>query len=277
MAVVSQNGWPVDPYRSARTIPGSSVRVTVADGPAGDVLMHVLARFDHEVEDIDMKSTRGEFDDWGYANRNVRGSTMVSNHASATAVDVNATRHPLGAVGTFSRQQVDRIHAILLEVDNVVRWGGDYVGRRDEMHFEIVGTEQQVAAVAANLAGGFLMTLSAQQQSVVFQAALRSLGMLQQRYYVRTPAGGVRQVAAGTPGAIPCGVLDTLDGNYLVAKLLETRAELTLLRGELQQLRGETVDETELRAAVDAELREFMAEWEQISARPPVDDQEVRG
>ncbi|WP_414936610.1 M15 family metallopeptidase [Amycolatopsis sp. cmx-11-51] len=148
---VSQNGWPVDPARRARTIPGSSVRLTVADGPAGDVLMYVANQFDKRVEDIDLKSSRGELDDWGYANRPIRGGTSTSNHASATAVDFNATRHPLGARNTFTPAQRAEIHRILAEVDNVVRWGGDYTGRADEMHFEINATHARVAAVAARL------------------------------------------------------------------------------------------------------------------------------
>ena len=147
----SQNGWPVNPPRSRRTIPGTGVAVTVADGPAGDVLMHVLARFDKEVEDIDLKSTRGELDDWGYAARPVRGGSDTSNHASGTAVDVNATRHPLGVLGTFTRKQVAVIHEILASVVNVVRWGGDYQGRKDEMHFEINAGRGAVEAVAAQL------------------------------------------------------------------------------------------------------------------------------
>lgn len=148
---VSQNGWPVNPPRSAHTIPGTNVRVTVADGPAGDVLMHVLGQVNSRVEDISMNSDRNERDDWGYADRSVRGSEAISNHASGTAVDMNATRHVLGAQNTFTPTQVQEIHRILGEVDGVVRWGGDYTGRRDEMHFEIVGSQEQVAAVAERL------------------------------------------------------------------------------------------------------------------------------
>jgi hypothetical protein len=147
----SQNGWPVDPPRSARTIPGTNVRVTVADGPAGDVLMHVLGQVSSRVESAALNSTKGEADDWGYANRPVRGSKAVSNHASATAVDINATRHGLGATGTFTPAQVDEIHRILGEVDGVVRWGGDYSGRKDEMHFEINASQEEVARVAERL------------------------------------------------------------------------------------------------------------------------------
>ena len=148
---VSQNGWPVNPARGVRTIPGTNTRVNVVDGPGGDVLMHVLGQVNTRVENIDMNSDAGEHDDWGYANRNVRGSHDVSNHASATAVDVNATRHVLGATNTFTPTQVNEIHNILGEVDGVVRWGGDYTGRHDEMHFEIVGTPEEVARVAERL------------------------------------------------------------------------------------------------------------------------------
>jgi hypothetical protein len=150
---VSQNGWPVDPPRGARTIPGTNVRVTVANGPAGDVLMNVLGQVSARVENAGMNSTKGEADDWGYANRNVRDGGDVSNHASATAVDINATRHPLGKRGTFTPAQVAEIHKILAENGNVVRWGGDYNGRVDEMHFEINATPAEVAAAAERLKG----------------------------------------------------------------------------------------------------------------------------
>ncbi|TDQ04911.1 M15 family metallopeptidase [Labedaea rhizosphaerae] len=144
---VSQNGWPVDPPRHSRLIPGTTTKVVVADGPAGDVLLSVLAQVAKRVESPD----GGQLDDWGYAHRTVRGSADTSNHASATAVDLNATRHPLGKRGTFTPQQVDEIHKILAEHGNVVRWGGDYHGRVDEMHFEINADQAAVARVAANL------------------------------------------------------------------------------------------------------------------------------
>jgi hypothetical protein len=148
---VSQNGWPLNPSRGYRTVPGSDVRLNVADGPAGDVLIHVAGQLHSRVESFGLDGPKGEADDWGYADRNVRGSTSISNHASATGIDLNATRHPLGASGTFTQAQVNEIHTILGEVDNVVRWGGDYSGRLDEMHFEINATQAEVARVAERL------------------------------------------------------------------------------------------------------------------------------
>jgi D-alanyl-D-alanine carboxypeptidase-like protein len=142
----SQNGWPVNPSRSWRTVPGSGVRLNLADGPSGDLLNHVAGQVHQRVESINLEGNDGP-DDWGYANRPIRGSSTTSNHASGTAFDFNADLHPLGAANTWTPAQVDKIHTILGEVDNVVRWGGDYHGRLDEMHFEIVGTPAEVSRV----------------------------------------------------------------------------------------------------------------------------------
>jgi hypothetical protein len=153
----SANGWPVDPPRTERVIPGTNERIQggVADGPAGDVLTYVAAQVHARVEDLTLAAASGEHDEWGYAPRKIRGSaTAISNHASATAIDLNASRHPLGARGTFTQEQTAEIHRILAEVDNVVRWGGDYSSRADEMHFEINASQEEVARVARRLAQG---------------------------------------------------------------------------------------------------------------------------
>ena len=151
---MSQNGWVANDRSliESQLIPGTEVRVTVRKGAAGAVLLYVASQVDARVEDID--NARGHLDDWGYAERPIRGNpNELSNHASGTALDLNATRHALGHVGTFTPGQVQVIHAILREVGGVVRWGGDYHGRKDEMHFEIVGTPSQVEAAAQRLAG----------------------------------------------------------------------------------------------------------------------------
>lgn len=66
-----------------------------------------------------------------------QGTSTWSNHASATAVDLNWIRHPYGPSGTFSAAQVRQIRAILAACEGTVRWGGDYTRNKDEMHFEI--------------------------------------------------------------------------------------------------------------------------------------------
>ena len=130
----SQNGWPASPDLRTWAIPGTTRKITLRDGSAGFLLVHLLMRLHERVEAIDT----GILDDWGYAYRPVRGQTSgLSNHASGTAVDFNATRHPLGKVDTFARGKDDTIHKLLGRYEGCIRWGGDYSGRKDEMHFEI--------------------------------------------------------------------------------------------------------------------------------------------
>jgi hypothetical protein len=145
----SQNGWPVNPPLKTRWVPGSSnTRMTLADGPAGDLLNHVAGQLQQRVESFDLNPATGPRDDGGYNYRPIAGSSTISNHASGTAFDLNATLHPQHASGTFTPAQVTEIHSILDEVDGVVRWGGDYSPQRiDEMHFEIVGTPAEVSRV----------------------------------------------------------------------------------------------------------------------------------
>jgi len=150
---VSQNGWPVIPtYSDSRLVSNPVVPGTGAslDGGilAGDVftvLMWVARRFHETVEPL----IDGQC--WGYEPRPIRGSTEWSNHASGTCIDLNSVRHGLGASGTFSSAQVGAIRAILSACGGLVRWGGDYSGRKDEMHFEIVGSAGEVAGLAARL------------------------------------------------------------------------------------------------------------------------------
>lgn len=73
---------------------------------------------------------------WGYAYRTVRAGSSLSNHASGTAIDLNAPFHPLGRYGTVP---ASKRGAISQKSANLgLRWGGDYTGRKDEMHFEVI-------------------------------------------------------------------------------------------------------------------------------------------
>ncbi len=154
----SQNGYSANDRSviSTRTIPGTTVRVAVRNGPAGDLLLYAAARWDREVEDIDQGA-----DDWGYAERPIRGGTELSNHASGTAIDLNATRHPLGQNPSlsFTAEQRTAIRHILADCRGALRWGGDYSGRKDGMHLEVVADEKRCAEVLAALPVGGTVTL----------------------------------------------------------------------------------------------------------------------
>ncbi|MDQ0376478.1 M15 family metallopeptidase [Amycolatopsis thermophila] len=151
----SQNGYSANDINATESalIPGTSIKVRLRKGPAGQLLRWVASQFDKRVEDIDP----GQLDDWGYAERTIRGSsTELSNHASGTAIDLNATRHPLGTnpSANFSAAQIRTIREIVALTEGCVRWGGDYVGRKDPMHFEIVRGEADCARVLAKLTNG---------------------------------------------------------------------------------------------------------------------------
>lgn len=143
----SQNGWSVYDAPPAATTPHITGRIR--PGNVDTVFTWLGEQFNERVEHI-----RKDWS-WGWAKRPIRGSaTVVSNHASATAVDFNAPAHVLGKRGTFSARQKTAIHAILRDLEGTVRWGGDYENRADEMHFEIVGNAAAVHRVAEKIRNG---------------------------------------------------------------------------------------------------------------------------
>ena len=145
----SQNGWTVIPSGTdKRLVRIPRILGRVRKGDVAVIFEDLVTYFDEHVEDVD----QGE-DDWGYAFRSIRGqSSGYSNHASGTAIDLNATQHPLGARGTFSDAQEKRIRVMLKErYLGKIRWGGDYQNRADEMHFEINGSAADLRRVVAHL------------------------------------------------------------------------------------------------------------------------------
>ncbi len=145
---VSQNGWKANDRSLIASYDIGGGKVAVRKGDVATVLVYVAKRFDSEVENLVWPGN------WGYAERPIRGSRTTSNHASGTAIDLNAPRHPLGKQGTFSKSQVRKIKKILADCGGVVRWGGNYSGRKDEMHFEINAGSARVREVAKAIRAG---------------------------------------------------------------------------------------------------------------------------
>ena len=150
MTLRSHNGWTAskDPAAidiKSYQVPGTKVKLRCAEAVA-PLLIGFAKDFHELIEPID----EGALDDWGYAFRNIRGVTeKLSNHASGTAIDLNAPKHPLGAVGTFPAEKVPMIRALAKKYG--LRWGGDYLNRKDEMHFEIDITPVRAAALIVKL------------------------------------------------------------------------------------------------------------------------------
>lgn len=168
----SQNGWrgltPTSRLLYTWTVPGDGTRLRLRRGPAGFLLIHLATRFDLKVEDL----SEPILDDWGYAYRPIRGYVTLSNHASGTAMDLNATDHPLGAENTFSASEVATINRLLKKYDGCIRWGGNYRGRKDEMHMELDKTLKECRKVAQRLAkekrGKIILAANPGQQAHIF-------------------------------------------------------------------------------------------------------------
>lgn len=121
----TQNGWPV-----VKTGLVSLPHITgkVLAGPVWVVLYWLCTEYARSVEPIRKGWS------WGWSYRKIAGSKKWSNHASGTAVDLNAPRHPAGKTGTFSRVQEELIRLLVAASGGVIRWGQAF---KDEMHFEI--------------------------------------------------------------------------------------------------------------------------------------------
>jgi len=147
----SANGWPASADPEAidivrKRVPGTDLKLRVAKAVA-PLLIGFAAEFHKLVEPIDATKT---LDDWGWCYRKVKGSnTVVSNHSSGTALDLNAQSHPLGAVGTFNDEQVKIINRLCRKYG--LRFGGNYRNRKDEMHFEIALNAVQVETLIRGL------------------------------------------------------------------------------------------------------------------------------
>jgi hypothetical protein len=150
MTEVSYNGWPaskdVESIRiKSYPVPGTKLKIRCAEAVA-PLLVGFCKEFNELIEPID----GGALDDWGYAYRDVRGIPgKLSNHSSGSAVDLNATRHPLGKSGTFPAEKVPMIQALAKKYG--LAWGGDYKNRKDEQHFEIAVAPVKAAKLIEKL------------------------------------------------------------------------------------------------------------------------------
>lgn len=158
MTVYSQNGYTANDQSVIVVIAVPGGRLRVRQGSVAVVFKWLAEQFNSRVEPLQWPGC------WGYAERPIQGSVELSNHASGTAVDFNAPDHPLTRRGTFTFDQVIEINLILKEAGGVIRWGGNYHNRADEMHFEI----DQPIDVVNNLA---TLIILAQKKGITLSEA----------------------------------------------------------------------------------------------------------
>lgn len=150
MARRSQNGWRVatrDQQDRAPLIRDVIVPNGVLAGDVATVFRWLAHQYDKRVQTLRPGHC------WGWFDKPIEGSKTTSNHASGTAVDFNAPSLPMGTPTRqlLSAAQITQCRRIVAESGGVLRWGGDYTERPDAMHWEIVGSVADVAALAERL------------------------------------------------------------------------------------------------------------------------------
>lgn len=163
----SENGWPVLDATELTWFTAAHERFAAANADAAFLAQRLINRFTVEVEPL----AGPVRDDWSWADRPVRGRTTgFSNHASACAWDLNATKHPRGVHGTFTAAQIKAVRAILADIRDgtgrmVFRWGNDYTHAPiDAMHFEIVVPPADLAGAARILRARLAVIAAAKAQ-----------------------------------------------------------------------------------------------------------------
>lgn len=86
---------------------------------------------------------------WGFNCRSIRGSNAPSNHSRGLAVDLNSDENPMGSefVSTIPPEVVHMWESAGFY------WGGRYSSRPDAMHFEYIGSKEDVARYTDQVKG----------------------------------------------------------------------------------------------------------------------------
>lgn len=145
----SQNGWPVVGKSDCDQGPFQGVKFPngILAGDVAKLARWQLQRYAATVEPLKSGTC------WGWYDKLIEGSSTISNHASATAWDVNADAHPMGtpASRTMSPAKIAACRAIVKASRGTLRWGGDYSGRPDPMHWEVDASPAEVHAFVKTL------------------------------------------------------------------------------------------------------------------------------
>lgn len=119
---------------------GARITVDRRTVSAFNALAAVMAKYNYAITPPDVGA---------YNCRKITGGTGYSLHAYGIAADVNWQDNPYGPV-----LRTDMPMAMIREISpgivtnsgaQVFRWGGDYSGNKDAMHFEVVASPAELA------------------------------------------------------------------------------------------------------------------------------------
>lgn len=141
----AQNGYSVlNNLAETKTyfIEGTNgVSIPLRNDVTGQIIALFAADYHATVEPLNRTDCHG------FNRRRISGTSEWSNHAAGNAVDLNATKHPYGGVGTYTKKQQDAINKLLVKYEGVIRAGMNYRGTKDEMHYEVDAEPARVKEV----------------------------------------------------------------------------------------------------------------------------------
>jgi hypothetical protein len=177
-------GWPTDRRSDMARVTAGGVTLAVHKAIA-PVIGHLL---DKTLEG-GYALKKGEC--WGFASRPIAGTKRASNHSWGLAVDLNSRANPLGS--NLVTDMPRWLPALWKSFG--FRWGGDYKGRKDAMHFEFMGTPADAARLVEQI-----KHKTPDEEEVMATVITRPQG----GYIVVQPDGGVfAQAPAPFCGSIP--------------------------------------------------------------------------
>lgn len=108
----------------------------------------VMQKLVDGVADIRRRYGLSRIEAWGaYVKRYISGTTTWSNHSWGLAVDLNAVTNPYTVKGTTDYPAAAQAEVRALCKRLKFRWGLDYSGKKDAMHFEFMGTPADADAL----------------------------------------------------------------------------------------------------------------------------------
>jgi len=135
----AQNGWTgitsaSSPLLHDWHIPckGGIRTVPLHRGSAGFLLCHFAMWWDEAISPV----LGGIYDEWGWNYRFIGNSNTLSNHAPATALDIDATQFPQGRHNLTAKQR-SLIQRRMTFFGGTLAHGAFYRTTVDEMHVEI--------------------------------------------------------------------------------------------------------------------------------------------
>jgi hypothetical protein len=146
----SANGWRIEPARIASyRIAGSAASVSLRQGAAAAVLLHIARRWHYEIGALDTGEGGGVL---GHREKVTIHEEFESNHLSGTALALYPAAFPLGGSERLWPHQEAVVRDILVDCGGTVLWGGDRTPVTAS-HFSIaVGPrDRTLARVAATL------------------------------------------------------------------------------------------------------------------------------